>query len=103
MRWRLLVLGALGLVLAVAVGLSAWRSAELTSQAQGIFVAQNQNPTQKQQDEAIRKYQEASILQSALTPLGTAALLCGLGIPVVLARRWQLREARESAEPRPVT
>jgi len=93
MRWRLIVLGALAVLLAIGCVLCATGAVDLAYRAQQVFgdVTQTQ-PTLEQQDESNRLYQESFGLQLLTTPLAVGSLGSALAVPLVLARRWQLRE-----------
>ena len=90
---RLIVLGALVLLLGIAVAVCTWGSLELMSQMQVIYEG-TQQPSQKQMDAADALATQAYTLQLLVTPLAVGSLLSALAVPIVLARRWQLREQR---------
>lgn len=94
MRWPLIAMAGMAVALAIIVAVSLLRAADLSWRSQQFYIsADDQGPTQKQQDQARDLAQEASELQQLITPFSTGSLACGLGILFVLGRRWQLRPA----------
>jgi len=102
MRWRLLVLGALAILLAVGGVLCGNAAIDLEMRANAVYSdVQNTPPTISQMDEATRLSQESYGLGLLMTPLAAGALMCGVAIVAVLALRWQRREAVRVARPEP--
>jgi hypothetical protein len=93
MRWPLLVIAALAVTLAATAAVSLHGAADLSSRINHIYASETggQPMTQKQQDEAGALSRQAQGLEQLITPLSTGSLVCGLGILLVLGRRWQLR------------
>jgi len=94
MRWRLIVLGALAVGFGIGCVVSTTAAVDLSFRAQQVFGDQQEHqPTVEQMDESNRLYQQSNGLQLLMTPLLVGSLSCALAVPVVLARRWQLRES----------
>lgn len=97
MRWRLVVLTLLTLAAAALVVAFASRSVALQLGAQDIYNSFSAStPPQADQDRAQQLSIESYALQLAITPVGTAAIVCGAGVLVVLSRRWQVRVKRRA-------
>ena len=103
MRWRVIALGALTVVLTAITALCIWQSSTLFVDGQNIFsrVGGTDQPSQQVMDAANRLFQVASALQQLVTPLALGAIVCGLAVLLILARRWQLRDARPTRAERP--
>lgn len=99
MRWRLIVLGVLAITLAVVTWLCVRVCGEMFADGQQIYTTSGGNqPSQKVMDAATRLFQTAAALQQLVTPLATGAILSGLAVLLILARRWQLLDARRPDE-----
>jgi hypothetical protein len=93
MRWRMVVIAALAVVLAIVVAFCVLRAADLSLRSMQIYTASgDQGLTEAQQARAEALTQEASGLQQLITPLSSGSLACGLAILLVLGRRRQLRD-----------
>lgn len=94
------MLGVLAAVFAVGCFLCTNATVDLSSRAQQLYGAGQENPpTTRQMDEANRLSQQGYGLQLLVMPLAAGSLMSALAIPAVLARRWQLREAAVVSEP----
>lgn len=96
MRWRLIVLGLLAVALGAGCALSAMGAVDAEFRAQEIFGDPQTPPSIEQQDASNRMFQQSYGLQLLMMPLAFGSLGSALAVPVVLGRRWQLRQAAES-------
>ncbi len=101
MRWPLIAMAGMSIVLAVVVGGCFLRAADLSWRSQEVYTANTggQGPTQKQQDAANVLSQQSLGLQQVITPFASGSFACGLGILLVLGRRWQLRATTTTSLP----
>jgi hypothetical protein len=99
MRWRLIVLGCLAVAFAVGFVLCTVTSLDVSDRAQEVMGnLQTTAPTDEQQAESFHLYQQSFGLTLLMPPLFVGALICGMAVPAVLGRRWQLREAASRAQ-----
>jgi hypothetical protein len=97
MRWRVIVLAALAAVLTAITGFCVWKSGELINAGSHLYeTATDGQLSQKLAETASRLYQTGYALEQLITPLAIGAIVCGLSVLVVLARRWQLDTSRDS-------
>lgn len=96
MRRRLIVLGLLAIALGFGCALAAVGAVDASFRAQEIFGDPQNPPSIQQQDASNRMFQQSYGLQLLMMPLAFGSLASTLAVPVVLGRRWQVRQAADS-------
>ena len=97
MRWRLIVLGGLAVVLAAFSEYCVWQAGALLDRGQKMYqVVDPSGPSQAVQEAANRLFQSGYVLQQLVTPIATGAVVSGLAVLILLARRRQLQDLDRS-------